>query len=351
MTKRFLGRTVQLSCFIKKFGASHMSPCDGSFADKWHECADWESSALAILVARLLRRISILWPVFLNSSNSFFISLTSVWSFFISLVWVHCEAKAANWLVIGDSFWMSLPWSLSWICRGLHSFSETCQWEDLQVAFQDLNLGLQQSEERWLACEGNSWWENREGFVVHLHWSRRSRFFFSWRCWRIKVFRESRSYAHCMFIGGLFSRGEAIIDDSTWELLSFLMWFSKRRDYRSLDCRTSKGSKASSYLFRGLVRKRRRGLGNGSFVGHDNFFGRSGGCGLLEGDIAVLLPVGDHVLYLIVWLSRVLVVESGDKFFIKGLSFGEISSDGKMRRSHSVVSFKVQRMTPGHILI
>ena len=84
-------------------------------------------------------------------------------------------------------------------CRGLHPFGETCQWEDWRVAFWDLSLSSQRSEERWLGCEGD-WWRNWEGFVNYLHWDGKSRIFFSWRRWRIKVSGESRSYAHRTFI-------------------------------------------------------------------------------------------------------------------------------------------------------
>jgi len=113
----------------------------------------------------------------------------------------------------------------------------------------------------------------------------------------------------------------------------------------------AKGCEASSYLFRGPARKRRRLLGDWSPVWHDNFFSHSGGRGLSEGDVVVLLPVRDHIVNLIIRSAGVLVVESRDEIFSKGLSFGEIVSDSKTgaRGSHSVVSFKVQRMTPGRI--
>ena len=102
------------------------------------------------------------------------------------------------------------------------------------------------------------------------------------------------------------------------------------------------------------MRERRRLLGDRSPVGYYYYFlSRSSSRGLLESDIIVLLPICDHVFYLIVRLLRVLVVKSRDKIFSKGLSFGEIISDGETRArgSHSVVSFKVQRITLGCISI
>ena len=91
------------------------------------------------------------------------------------------------------------------------------------------------------------------------------------------------------------------------------------------------------------MRKGRRLLGNWSSVGHNDFFSHSSGRGLLESDIVVLLPICDHVSYLIIRSAGVLVIENRDKIFLKGLSFREIASNGKLRvrGSHSVVSFKV----------
>ena len=88
-------------------------------------------------------------------------------------------------------------------------------------------------------------------------------------------------------------------------------------------------------------------------VRYNDFFSRGSGCGLSEGDVVVLLPVRDHVVNLIIRSAGVLVVESRDEIFSKGLSFGEIVSDSETgaRGSHSVVSFRVQRITPGRISI
>jgi len=106
-------------------------------------------------------------------------------------------------------------------------------------------------------------------------------------------------------------------------------------------------------LLGGPARERRRLLDDWGSVRYNDFFSRGSGCGLSEGDVVVLLPVCDHIVNLFIRSARILVVESGDEIFSKGLSFREIVSDSETRArgSHSVVSFRVQRITPGRISI
>jgi len=80
---------------------------------------------------------------------------------------------------------------------------------------------------------------------------------------------------------------------------SFWARIGEGRDCRSLDHRAPESCETSSYLFRGPARERRGLLDSGGSLGYDDFLSCGSSRSLLESNI-ILLPVCDHVIYLIV---------------------------------------------------